>query len=166
MGRGKITERVDAITGISEQRRVPAPPCPKSVKIELTARGNFKCSFCATAEKLRVKGDMDWDFHLKLLKELRRAGVEEIGVFYLGESFILDWLPDAIRAARDEGFPYVFITTNGSLADPGKVRACMGDLKTQPFMEAWQAQKFQDLRAAHLTGDVRHTVCSACVSYG
>ena len=125
MAIGKITERVDAITGIDGHRRVAAPPCPKSCKIELTARCNFKCSFCATADKLRVKGDMDWDFYLKLLKDLRRAGVEEIGVFYLGESFILDWLPDAIQAAKDEGFPYIFITTNGSLADPERVTACM-----------------------------------------
>ena len=125
MARGKITERIDAITGISIERRVTAPPCPKSCKIELTARCNFKCSFCATAKKLRDKGDMDWDFYVTLLKDLRQAGVEEIGVFYLGESFVLDWLPDAIRAAKDEGFPYVFITTNGSLADADKVRACM-----------------------------------------
>ncbi|MCH7551166.1 MAG: radical SAM protein, partial [Proteobacteria bacterium] len=125
MAIGKITERVDAITGIDGHRRVAAPPCPKSCKIELTARCNFKCSFCATADKLRVKGDMDWDFYLKLLKDLRRAGVEEIGVFYLGESFILDWLPDAIQAAKDEGFPYVVITTNGSLCTPDMVEACM-----------------------------------------
>jgi len=313
---GKITERVDAITGIDSHRRVAAPPCPKSCKIELTARCNFTCSFCATADKLRVKGDMDWDFYLKLLKDLRRAGVEEIGVFYLGESFILDWLPDAIQAAKDEGFPYIFITTNGSLADPERVTACMeaglnsikfslnyaderqftdiagvkgsiyrdiidnikttvaardagnhdcgvyasyinydgeqgarmkkviaeveplldqvyslplysqadlvsvaenergwaikggnpgrfgnmrepvpcwslftearvthdghlsaccfdhdgrfhmGDLNEIPFMDAWTSKKFQNLRRAHLSGDVRETVCKACVSYG
>jgi len=316
MARGKITERVDAITGIAGERRVAAPPCPRSVKIELTARCNFKCSFCATADKLRDKSDMDWDFYVKLLKDLRRAGVEEIGVFYLGESFILDWLPDAIKAAKDEGFPYVFITTNGSLATPDMVRNCMeagldslkfslnyadeeqfadiagvkasiyrdvvenikttakvrdeggydcgvyasyinydgdqgermkavvaeveplldqvyalplysqadlvsvaenergwsikggnpgrfgnmrepvpcwslftearvthdghlsaccfdhdgrfhmGDLKKQPFMEAWTSEAFQELRRAHLAGDVRETVCGACVSYG
>jgi MoaA/NifB/PqqE/SkfB family radical SAM enzyme len=316
MAIGKITDRIDAITGIDEDRRVPAPPCPKAVKIELTARCNFKCSFCATAYKLRDKADMDWDFYVKLLKDLRRSGVEEIGVFYLGESFILDWLPDAIKAAKDEGFPYVFITTNGSLAKPEKVKACLeagldsmkfslnyadeqqfsdiagvkssiygdiidniktsvqvrnegnyecglyasyinydgeqgermkavvaevepildqvyslplysqadlvsvaenkqgwsirggnpgraenmrdpvpcwslftearvthdghlsaccfdhdgrfhcGNLNEIPFMEAWHSQKFQDLRAAHLSGDVRETVCSACVSYG
>ena len=316
MAIGKITERIDAITGIDLGRRVPAPPCPKSVKIELTARCNFKCSFCATADKLRDKADMDWDFYLKLLKDLRRAGVEEIGVFYLGESFILDWLPDAIKAAKDEGFAYVFITTNGSLSDPVKVKACMeagldslkfslnyaderqfadiarvktslygviidnlksaaairdaggyhcgvyasyinydgeqgrrmkavvaeveplldqvyalplysqadlvsvagnergwairggnpgrlenmreavpcwslftearvthdghlsaccfdhdgrfhmGDLNEMPFMEAWTSEPFQDLRRAHLSGDVRDTVCKACVSYG
>ena len=316
MAIGKITERIDAITGIDVHRRAAAPPCPKSCKIELTARCNFKCSFCATADTLRYKGDMDWDFYLKLLKDLRRAGVEEIGVFYLGESFILDWLPDAIRAAKDEGFPYVFITTNGSLADTERVAACMeagldslkfslnyadeaqfsdiagvkgsiyrdiidniktsvrvrdagnhdcgvyasyinydgeqgermkkvvaeveplldqvyslplysqadlvsvaenekgwsirggnpgrfgnmreavpcwslftearvthdghlsaccfdhdgrfhmGDLNEIPFMEAWTSEKFQDLRSAHLSGDVRQTVCKACVSYG
>lgn len=316
MAIGKITERVDAITGISDERRAAAPPCPRSVKIELTARCNFKCSFCATAYKLRDKADMDRDFYLKLLKELRQAGVEEIGVFYLGESFILNWLPDAIKAAKDEGFPYVFITTNGSLATEDKVRACMaagldsikfslnyadeeqfadiagvnksiypqiidnikstvrvrdeggydcgvyasyinydgaqgermmavvadleplldqvyalplysqadlvsvaenergwtikggnpgrfenmrepvpcwslftearvthdgylsaccfdhdgrfhmGDLRTTPFMEAWHSEKFQELRRAHLSGDVRETVCGRCVSYG
>ena len=316
MAIGKITERVDAITGIDGHRRVPAPPCPKSCKIELTARCNFKCSFCATAYKLRDKADMDWDFYVKLLKDLRRSGVEEIGVFYLGESFVLDWLPDAIKAAKDEGFPYVFITTNGSLANTEKVTLCMeaglnsikfslnyadedqfadvagvkksiwrdiveniksavrvrdrggydcgvyasyinydgdqaermkavvaeleplldqvyalplysqadlvsvaengrgwsikggnpgrldnmrdpvpcwslftearvthdghlsaccfdhdgrfhmGDLKMTPFMEAWHSEKFQKLRAAHLSGDVSDTVCKACVSYG
>jgi MoaA/NifB/PqqE/SkfB family radical SAM enzyme len=125
MAIGKITERVDAITGIEDSRRVPAPPCPRAVKIELTARCNFKCSFCATAYKLRDKADMDWDFYIELLAKLRHAGVEEIGVFYLGESFVLDWLPEAIKAAKDEGFPYVFITTNGSLAKRDKVKACM-----------------------------------------
>lgn len=125
MAIGKITERIDAITGIDEERRVPAPPCPKAVKIELTARCNFKCSFCATAYKLRDKADMDWDFYVKLLKDLRRSGVDEIGVFYLGESFLLDWLPEAIREAKDEGFPYVFITTNGSLATADRVESCM-----------------------------------------
>ena len=316
MAIGKITERIDAITGIDEERRAPAPPCPKSVKIELTARCNFQCSFCATAYKLRDKADMDWDFYVKLLADLRRSGVEEIGVFYLGESFILDWLPDAIQAAKDEGFAYVFITTNGSLCTPDVVKACMeagldslkfslnyadeqqfadiarvkksfyrviienikstvairdeggydcgvyasyinydgdqgrrmktvvaeleplldqvyalplysqadlvsvaeneqgwtikggnpgrfgnmreavpcwslftearvthdghlsaccfdhdgrfhmGDLNEMPFMEAWTSEPFQDLRRAHLTGDVRDTVCSKCVSYG
>jgi len=125
MAIGKITDRIDAITVISDERSVPAPPCPRSVKIELTARCNFNCSFCATGYKLRDKRDMEWDFYLKLLKELKTAGVEEIGMFYLGESFILPWLPDAIKAAKDEGFEYVFLTTNGSLCTSDKVRACM-----------------------------------------
>lgn len=125
MAIGKITERIDAITGISAERGVPAPPCPRSVKIELTARCNFSCSFCATGKSLRDKGDMEWDFYKKLLADLKASGVEEVGMFYLGESFILSWLPDAIRAAKDEGFEYVFLTTNGSISTPEKVKQCM-----------------------------------------
>ncbi len=125
MAVGKITERIDAITGISDERRVASPPCPRSVKVELTARCNFNCSFCATGYKLRDKRDMDWQFYLKLLSDLKRSGVEEVGMFYLGESFLLPWLPDAIKAAKDMGFEYVFLTTNGSLCTPEKVEACM-----------------------------------------
>jgi MoaA/NifB/PqqE/SkfB family radical SAM enzyme len=68
---------------------------------------------------------MDWDFYVNLLKELKTAGVEEVGMFYLGESFILPWLPEAIKAAKDTGFEYVFLTTNGSLSTPERVKACM-----------------------------------------
>jgi len=125
MTRRKITERIDAITGISPERRIARPPCPRSVKIELTARCNFNCSFCATGYKLRDKRDMDWDFYVGLLKQLKEAGVEEVGMFYLGESFLLPWLPEAIKAAKDEGFEYVYLTTNGSLSTPDKVKECM-----------------------------------------
>ena len=119
-----ISERVDNITDIKPRQRVAAPPCPKSVKIELTARCNFACAFCASANKLRQKGDMDWDFYAKkLLPQLRAAGVEEVGMFFLGESFLLDWLPEAIAEAKRQGFPYVFLTTNGAAATPEKMRA-------------------------------------------
>lgn len=120
-----ITDRIDNITGIKPQQKSLTPPCPKSVKIELTARCNYNCAFCATGYKLRDKRDMDWGFYVSLLKQLKQAGVEEIGMFYLGESFLLPWLPDAIAEARNQGFKYVFLTTNGSLCTPDKVKACM-----------------------------------------
>jgi MoaA/NifB/PqqE/SkfB family radical SAM enzyme len=68
---------------------------------------------------------MNFDFFKRVVKEMREAGVEELGVFYLGESFLCKWLPDAIRFAKEEcGYPYVFLTTNGSLATPAKVVDC------------------------------------------
>lgn len=121
-----ITQRIDAITGITEAYRAETLPAPKSVKIELTARCNFNCSFCARSQRLRELKDMDRDFFFRIVPEMRAAGVEELGLFYLGESFMVDWLEEAIRFAKQEvGFPYVFLTTNGSLSTPERVSACM-----------------------------------------
>ena len=119
-----ITDRIDNITKIPEIRRVPNPPCPRSVKIELTARCNFACSFCARSHMLRDQRDMDKSLYERLLLELKEEGVEEIGLFYLGESLLCSWLPWAIFYAKEVvEFPYVFLTTNGSLADKEKVQS-------------------------------------------
>lgn len=120
-----ITERIDRITHIPNAYKHALPPAPKSVKIELTARCDFQCFFCASHFRLREKRDMDWHFYTHVVKEMRTAGVEELGVFYLGESFIYPQLAEAIQYAKAIGFPYVFLTTNGRLATPDKVKACM-----------------------------------------
>ncbi len=118
-----IAERVDAITAIADPYRGEVLPVPKSVKIELTARCNFACSYCARSMILRDQRDMDRSLFERVLKEMRGAGVEEIGLFYLGESFLLPWLDEAVRfAKREAGYPYVFLTTNGSLCAPEKLR--------------------------------------------
>lgn len=122
----KITERIDRITRLDPEFRSPAPPIPRSVKIELTARCDFQCFFCASAMRLRDKADIDRDFFRRILREMRDLGVEEIGLFYLGESFLCPWLPEAVRYAKQDcGYPYVFLTTNGRMATPERVRACM-----------------------------------------
>ena len=121
-----ITDRIDRITNVTPEYRSPTPPVPRSVKIELTARCDFQCFFCASAMRLRKKSDMTWNFFVRVVKEMRELGVEELGVFYLGESFICEWLVDAISFAKREcAYPYVFLTTNGRLATPERVRECM-----------------------------------------
>lgn len=117
-----ITERIDAITGLP-QNLTDVAPIPKSVKIELTGRCNFSCSFCARSQQLRDQGDMDRKLYERLLIEMRDLGVEEIGLFYLGESMLLPWLHEAVHFAKHVAkYPYVFLTTNGSLASPRRVR--------------------------------------------
>src|SRR3970282_1252880 len=94
--------------------------------MEPTARCDFQCFFCASHMRLRAKDEIDPDFFRSMLDQLRDLGVEEIGLFYLGESFTCRWLPDAIRyAKRDCGYPYVFLTTNGRMATPERVRECI-----------------------------------------
>jgi len=102
----RITERIDRITRLDAEHRSATPPMPRSVKIELTARCDFQCFFCASAMRLRDKADIDRDFFRRILREMRALGVEEIGLFYLGESFLCSWLPEAVRFAKYEcGYP-------------------------------------------------------------
>ncbi len=120
-----ITRRIDAITEIPAEYLSETPPPPRSVKVELTARCDYNCFFCASSQRLRDRDDMDFELFKTLASELRHSGVEELGLFYLGESFLLDWLPEAIEYAKKEcRFPYVFLTTNGRLATAEKVSAC------------------------------------------
>ena len=120
-----ITQRIDNITGMSEKYSHITPPAPESVKIELTGLCNFKCHFCGHGQRLRETGEMDKEFYKKITKEMSDAGVKELGMFYLGESFLCKWLPEAIAHAKDVGFEYIFLTTNGSVSTPEKMEACM-----------------------------------------
>lgn len=120
-----ISDRIDAITHIPVTHRATVIPPPKSVKIELTGRCNYKCTFCARSDALREQKEMDWQLFTQLVEEMRSEGVEELGLFYLGESFMSKRLEDAVAFAKDTGFPYVFLTTNGSLATPQRVEDCI-----------------------------------------
>ena len=120
-----ITKRIDAVTRIAERYRAAVLPAPRAVKIELTSQCNYRCGFCAHRLRMKDRGEMDPDLYERVVGEMVDAGVEELGVFYIGESFMCDWLPDAIAYAKDRGIRYVFLTTNGSLATPARVDACM-----------------------------------------
>jgi len=129
--------------------------------MELTANCNYKCNFCV--KSLRPEnGSMDRAFYRRIIREMRAAGVEELGMFYIGESFLCPWLPEAIAEAKEAGFPYVFLTTNGSAAAPKMVEACMraglGSLKfSLNFADAEQLSqvaqvtpRFYEQAIAHL----------------
>ena len=123
-----ITDRIDAVTRIPPQAMKAVAPAPKSVKIEISPRCNYRCGFCALrTREVQPKWDMDFDLFKRITREMREAGVGEIGVFYLGESFMNPrLLVDCIRYAKQElKFPYVFLTSNASMAFPEAVEECM-----------------------------------------
>jgi len=121
---GKITDRIDAVTGIPSSHLGTVIPPPRSVKIELTANCNYRCKFCVKSIR-PDNGNMDRKFYSRVIREMRALGVEELGAFFIGESFLCQWLPEAIAEAKDVGFPYVFLTTNGAAAKPKMLEDCM-----------------------------------------
>lgn len=124
-----ITQRIDAVSKISDIRISMGgiQPPPKSVKIELTARCNLRCKFCAVQTRNKQpKDDMDFEFFKKIAQDMRISGVEEIGLFYLGEPFMnVDLLVNAIKFCKNTGFPYTFITSNGAAATPYNIGRAM-----------------------------------------
>jgi len=78
-----------------------------------------------------------------------------------------------MEALRDP-IPCWAAFTEGHITYDGKLSACcfdhndlltMGDLNNQSFIEAWNSDKFQSLRQAHLNNDLTGTACERCVAY-
>ena len=123
-----ITDRIDAVTRLPPEYRKAAPPAPISVKMEISPRCNFRCGYCALRRRAaQPKRDMDFALFKRIARELSAAGVKEIGLFHLGESFMGPrLLIDCIAYLKSElAMPYVFLTSNASMAFPEAVQACM-----------------------------------------
>ena len=130
----RITERIDRLRALEGAARSATPLPPRSAKIELTSRCNYACRFCASHLRDGTRRDMAWDLYTRIAGELRSAGVEQLGLFYIGESFLYPRLEEAVRYAKQDcGYPYVFLTTNGCLATKDRVvevmRAGLDSLK-------------------------------------
>jgi MoaA/NifB/PqqE/SkfB family radical SAM enzyme len=123
-----ITERIDKTTCIPPEFYRATLRAPRSIKIEISPRCNYRCGFCALrTREAQPRWDMDFALFKRITREMREAGVEEIGVFFLGESFMNPrLLVDCIQYLKaDVGMPYVFLTSNASMAFPEAVEACM-----------------------------------------
>ena len=119
-----ITKRIDNTITMPPEYYSVTPPAPHSVKIDLMRTCNFKCQFCYHSKIAAHKGAMEWNTYLRILDDLSHLRVQEVAPFFFGESFLHPRLPEAIAEAK-RLFPYVFLTTNGSLATPHKVKRCM-----------------------------------------
>lgn len=122
-----ITQHIDRVTLIPETHRHAACPAPRSVKIEISPRCNYRCAFCALhLRKEQPKHDIDYALFQRATTEMYRAGVKEIGLFYLGESTMNpELLLACLKWVKALGFEYVFLTSNASLADPVLVEQLM-----------------------------------------
>jgi MoaA/NifB/PqqE/SkfB family radical SAM enzyme len=155
-----ITDRIDNVTKIPPKYMKAVLPAPKSVKIEISPRCNYRCGFCALrTREVQPKWDMDFGLFKRVTREMREAGVEEIGVFYLGESFMNPrLLVDCIAYLKGKlGMPYVFLTSNASMAFPEAVEECMkaGLDSLKWSMNAADEQQFEKIMG--VAGKLFHT---------
>jgi molybdenum cofactor biosynthesis enzyme MoaA len=121
----KVSEKVDNRTHVPKERLIESPSFPTDMKIEVTSRCNYNCVNCATGQNLRPVGDMDFTLFCNISLQAHNVGVKEMGLFLLGESFLLDNIQSYVATAKGTGIEYVYITTNGSLCTPQNMQAVM-----------------------------------------
>ena len=120
-----ITQRIDNVVHVKDKWLQEVAPAPISLKIELNSRCAYKCSFCVRSIRENDHIDMSREMFSRIAREAHAAGVREIGLFYINEPFSTPWLAEAIAECKAIGFEYVFLTTNGAIATPGRVEAAM-----------------------------------------
>ncbi len=94
--------------------------CPfpkKNLLIEVTNHCNNKCLFCYNDCMKRKKQFIDEKIVTKALTEAYELGMREVGFYVVGEPLLDKRLKDFIKEAKTIGYEYVYITTNGILAN-------------------------------------------------
>lgn len=118
-----ITDRISKTYVVPPERLSETPPFPKSAKVEVTSRCDFKCFFCEHTFSEEKHADIDPKLLYRILEEMAEAGVEEVGLFWIGESLLVKRLPEYVAYAKSLGFRNVYLTTNGRLAKPARMEA-------------------------------------------
>lgn len=98
------------------------PPFPKTLMIDLTNGCNHKCIFCTNRHMTRRLTRIEPVLFTKLVDEARTLGVEELGLYTTGEPFMHKNLASFVKESKTKGFRYVYLSTNGALAIPERIR--------------------------------------------
>ena len=119
-----LQERVRLKTADRDELYSLAPPFPKSnFLMELSNACNHACIFCAHQKMQRKVGKINKELAFDILQQAYDLGTREVGFYATGEPFLVPELPEYIRKAKEIGYTYVYLTSNGSLATPERIRA-------------------------------------------
>lgn len=105
------------------------PPLPECLNIEVNNTCNQRCVFCPyhgsyTPAEI-TPAVLEADFVKKLMKQAWSLGIgrKEIGFYIAGEPLLYRNIIDVTGYAKELGFPYIFMTTNGALATAENMKA-------------------------------------------
>lgn len=98
------------------------PPYPNNMLVELTNICNHRCIFCAHKKMKRSQGFCNKELMWDIINQAYELGTREIGFYLGGETFLSKDLEWFVHKCREKGFEYIYVTTNGVLADKDRVK--------------------------------------------
>jgi len=87
---------------------------PNNIMIEVTNGCNLACRWCYHKCMKRKIGVMEFSLYKRIIDECVELGVENVGLYTTGESFLHPKIYEFIKYAKQRGIKYVYITTNGN----------------------------------------------------
>lgn len=116
-----LKERLDNISKKITPELYPEFP-KKNLLIEVTNSCNCNCLFCANSKMQRNKSSIDSTLVKRVLKEAYQLGTREVGFYTTGEPLLNKDLEIFITWAKELGYNYTYITTNGILLDEKRIK--------------------------------------------
>lgn len=114
---------VDRINKISKNKNKELyPKFPRNMLVECSNACNLSCIFCANRKMTRKKGEISEELLKKILLDAYNLGTREVGFYMTGEPLISCNLENYIRYAKKVGYEYIYLTTNGVLANLNRVK--------------------------------------------
>lgn len=98
------------------------PKFPKCVNIEISDICNYDCLFCASSKFFKEKGLIKDELAIRLINEAYENGAREICFHINGEPLTNPNFERYVKLAKEKGYTYIFMTTNGLLADIDRMR--------------------------------------------
>jgi hypothetical protein len=122
---------VDRIIQISKNTDLTLDIKPTTVKIELTGRCTLDCTFCNhhTMKEDNIRQEMmsEHNFYIILNNLMSVSSIQEVGLFYMGESALHHRLHLFYRELKNNGY-FTYMTTNASIID--------NTLKALPYIDS------------------------------
>ncbi|MGD9537719.1 MAG: radical SAM/SPASM domain-containing protein [Alphaproteobacteria bacterium] len=89
------------------------PPLPDKLSIEINNSCNHACFFCPNPTMTRQRRVMDDATIERVMRQGYDAGIRQVSFYSTGEPFLNKKLPDYVRRAKQLGYTYVYLSTNG-----------------------------------------------------
>ncbi|MCL2247739.1 MAG: radical SAM protein [Oscillospiraceae bacterium] len=120
----QLQERIDLKKADRNELYCLEPPFPRTnFLIETSNACNHKCIFCAYQKMTRKVNMINPETVTRVLQQAYDLGTREVGLYATGEPFLVKELPDYVAKAKEIGYEYVYLTSNGAPATPERIRA-------------------------------------------